>query len=186
MLSQKFPRAFELAFQLHREQVRKGSGIPYLAHLLSVTGLVFEAGGSEEEAIAALLHDAAEDQGGEATLTLIRTEFGSRVAELVAGLSDTFETPKPPWRDRKAAYLADLKTADESILRISLADKLHNSRAILTDHELFGTDIWDRFAGKRSGTVWYYTSLLKIYQSRSNLAMVREFARVVGKMQSLE
>jgi len=134
----RFEQAVLYATHVHGGHVRKGTTIPYLAHLLAVTTLVLEDDGKEDDAIAALLHDAAEDQGGTERLNDIRLRFGQRVAEIVAACSDTLETPKPPWRERKEAYLQHLESAPDEVLRISLADKLHNIRAITLDYERLG------------------------------------------------
>ncbi len=127
LLNERFDQALNYAIQLHADQLRKGSGVPYLAHLLSVTALVLEDGGSEDEAIAALLHDAVEDQGGLATLEEIRSKFGTHVADIVAGCTDSFEDPRPPWKQRKDRYLQHLAQATPEVRRVSLADKLHNA-----------------------------------------------------------
>lgn len=151
-LSTRFDEALIFASRLHAKQVRKGSGIPYISHLLAVTALVLEHGGGEDEAIAALLHDAIEDQGGDATRQEIRRRFGEVVVEIVNGCTDTDSTPKPPWRERKEAYIAHLPTATSSILLVSAADKLHNVRSILNDYRVVGEEIWQRFkAGKQIG-----------------------------------
>jgi hypothetical protein len=179
-LGHRFDRALRLARELHAEQHRKGSEIPYLAHLLGVTSLVLEDGGSEDEAIAALLHDAVEDQGGPKTLNVIRQRFGRRVADIVDGCSDTDATPKPPWKERKQAYIDHLATADSSVVRVSLADKLHNARAILFDLAVVGDALWDRFSASRADTVWYYESLVCAFADRSGSPMVPELRRVVA------
>ncbi len=165
-ITEKFKEALDFAFDLHKKQRRKGSKTPYIGHLLSVAGLVFEMGGDEEEAIAALLHDAVEDQGGAPTLHAIRECFGDRVAEIVAGCSDTDQKPKPPWRERKEAYLVHLATADPSVLRVSLADKIHNARDVLTSYRLVGDAVWDRFKGGKEGTLWYYRELAQAFRKR--------------------
>ena len=139
-----------LPLNTHRDQRRKGTEIPYIGHLLGVCSLVIEDGGTEDEAIAALLHDAAEDQGGEQTLERIRAEFGDHVAEIVRACSDTLEDPKPPWRTRKEAYLAHLDEQPAPVLRVSLADKLFNARAILRDYLSVGDELWQRFNGRRA------------------------------------
>lgn len=185
MLSDRFERAFSLAFNLHQGQVRKGSGVPYVGHLLAVAALVIENGGSEDEAIAALLHDAPEDQGGAATLARIEADFGTAVANLVLALSDTLDDPKPPWRERKATYLEQLYTAPQSVLRISLADKLHNARSIVADHQAVGPEIWARFKGGQAGTKWYYNALLQTFSERSNSVMLVDFESTVHKLQKL-
>src|SRR5437588_8327976 len=131
LLSTRFEEALVFATQLHREQTRKGTRIPYIAHLLGVTSIVLEHGGNEDEAIAALLHDAIEDQGGASTREEIRRQFGDRVVEIVDGCTDTDVMPKPPWRARKEAYLAHIIEATPSVRLVSAADKLHNARAIL-------------------------------------------------------
>src|SRR5581483_11417276 len=145
VLDDRFMRAAAKAAEVHRDQMRKGTEIPYFAHLLAVCALVLQDGGTEDEAIAALLHDAAEDQGGEAMLGEIEAEFGSDVSEIVAECSDTFESPKPPWRARKERYIAHLPQASRSALRVSVADKLDNARAILIDYRCLGEDLWARF-----------------------------------------
>jgi hypothetical protein len=179
-LGRRFDRALSLARELHAPQLRKGTEIPYIAHLLGVTSLVLEDGGTEDEAIAALLHDAVEDQGGETTLALIRHRFGRRVAEIVAGCSDTDVVPKPPWKERKQAYIDHLADADEGVLRVSLADKLHNARAILFDLELVGDAVWDRFKAGRAETLWYYESLVTAFAARDAGPMTQELRRVVA------
>ncbi len=148
-LGPRFDEALVYAADVHRDQRRKGTQTPYIAHLLHVAALVIEDGAlagelNEDEAIAALLHDAAEDQGGEERLADIRSRFGERVAEIVAACSDTFEDPKPPWRERKEAYIARLRTeTDRGILRVSAADKVHNCRAIVVDYRLLGDALVD-------------------------------------------
>ncbi|WP_119313948.1 HD domain-containing protein, partial [Calidithermus terrae] len=149
MLSERFKDALGLAFELHMGQRRKGTDVPYLAHLLAVSAIVLEHGGGEDEAIAALLHDAAEDQGGRETLERIRRRFGERVAAVVEGCTDAWEEPKPPWRGRKEAYLAHLPGADAATRLVSCADKLHNARAVLADYRRLGEGLWARFQGGR-------------------------------------
>ncbi len=175
ILGDRFAAAFSLAFKLHRGQDRKrsederdGPGIPYMAHLMSVAALVLEHGGDEDEAIAGLLHDGPEDQGGQETLDDIRRRFGHRVADVVEACSDTFETPKPKWRPRKQRYLDHLRQATSpSVFLISVADKVHNLRSILEDYRRIGDRLWERFTGKRDGTLWYYGELLKVYQEKA-------------------
>jgi (p)ppGpp synthase/HD superfamily hydrolase len=186
VLGERFERAFEVAFDLHRNQVRKGpKRIPYVGHLLGVTSIVLEDGGDEDEAIAALLHDGPEDQGGEATLTRIRSEFGDRVADIVEGCSDTLEDPKPPWRERKEAYLAHLEQAPDEVLRVSLADKLHNARAILSDYREVGEELWSRFNGTREESLWYYRSLVEIFARRCSGPLVEELDTTVSEIEVL-
>ncbi len=160
--------ALDLAVHLHDGQLRKGTQIPYVAHLLSVAALVQENGGTEDQVIAALLHDGPEDQGGEPTLALIRERFGETVGCIVAECSDTFETPKPPWRERKEAYVRHLETASPETILVSLADKTHNLGSILADHAEVGDAIWERFSGRKDGTRWYYEALLEVYRLRAS------------------
>lgn len=185
LLSSQFQKAFDFTFRLHASQTRKGSGIPYISHLMAVTALVIEDGGDEEQAIAALLHDAVEDQGGLDTLLEIQTRFGDRVASIVRGCSDSFVTPKPPWRERKEIYLSHLRQAPKDVRRVSLADKLHNAQSILRDLHKEGDSIWGRFNGGKDGTIWYYTTLVGIFQQIDNSPMVGELKRVVGEIQEM-
>lgn len=186
--SEELRRAFDLALKLHGDQRRKGTGIPYLGHLLGVTAIVIDGGGSGPEVLAALLHDGPEDSGGEETLALIRAEFGDEVAEIVNHLSDTFEDPKPPWKQRKESYLAELEAMPENemtgkVLRVSLADKLHNARSILLDRHDVGDAIWERFNGGREGSLWYYRSLAGIYEAKLGpTALVSEFRDTVNRL----
>ena len=147
MLSERFDNALAFASKLHRHQVRKGVDVPYISHLLAVCSLVIENGGSEDQAIAALLHDAAEDQGGAAMLSEIRARYGDAVAAIVADCTDAWEEPKPAWRERKERYLASLAAKPKTSLLVSLADKVHNARSILADHRAVGADVWTRFTG---------------------------------------
>jgi (p)ppGpp synthase/HD superfamily hydrolase len=179
----KFDHALLYASRLHRDQVRKGTSTPYITHLLAVASIVGENGGTEDEVVAALLHDAPEDQGGEATLQEIRDQFGDGVAETVDGCTDTYETPKPPWRERKERYLAHLAGASGSVRLVSSADKLHNSRAVLADYRLLGEDLWTRFNGKKEGTLWYYRAVVDALQGDSPI--VEELDRVVTELESL-
>ena len=159
VLSDRFEQALQFAAATHRTQIRKGSGIPYMGHLLGVCSLVIEDGGSEDEAIGALLHDAAEDHGGQAMLDQIKARFGDHVATIVAGCTDTLEDPKPDWCPRKQAYIEHLSCQPESVLRVSLADKLFNARAILRDYLEVGEELWTRFNSGRKGQLWYYRQL---------------------------
>ncbi len=145
VLGERFEQALQFAATTHRTQLRKGSNVPYVGHLLGVCSLVIEDGGSEDEAIAALLHDAVEDQGGGRMLEDIRVRFGDHVAAIVDACSDRVESPKPPWKERKAAYLEHLEHQPRAVLRVSLADKLFNARAILRDHLVVGEELWSRF-----------------------------------------
>ena len=184
-LSSRFEEALILATRLHTNQVRKGARIPYVAHLLAVTALVLEDGGDEYQAIAALLHDAVEDQGGIETLDEIRKHFGERVAHIVEGCSDSFESPKPPWKERKVNYLRHLREADIDVMRVSLADKLHNARSILRDLQQHGDVIWERFKGGKDGTLWYYRSLVDVFHENNFSPMVGELQRVFNEIEGL-
>lgn len=184
-LSARFDEALVFASRLHAKQVRKGSGIPYISHLLAVTALVLEYGGGEDEAIAALLHDAIEDQGGDATRQEIRHRFGEVVVEIVNGCSDTDRSPKPPWRDRKEAYIAHLHAATPSILLVSAADKLHNVRSILNDYRVVGEELWQRFKAGKQGTLWYYRSLLEIYKVYYPTALTAELERTMRELEAV-
>jgi (p)ppGpp synthase/HD superfamily hydrolase len=179
----KFDHALLYASRLHRDQVRKGTSTPYITHLLAVASIVGENGGTEDEVVAALLHDAPEDQGGEATLQEIRDQFGDGVAEIVDGCTDTYETPKPPWRERKERYLAHLAGASGSVRLVSSADKLHNARTVLSDYRLLGEDLWTRFNGKKEGTLWYYRAVVDVLQGDSPI--VEELDRVVTELETL-
>lgn len=177
--------AFDFAYQLHEKQYRKGTDIPYIAHLLAVAALVFEAGGDEDQVIAALLHDAAEDQGGRETLNLIRSTFGHRVAYIVEACSDTLSFPKPPWRKRKETYLKHLPDAPSYVLLVSLADKLHNAKSILRDMRNKGSDVFEKFNGGKSGTLWYYSQLVEIFQETEQNFLRDEFIQVVDQIKIL-
>ena len=165
MFSPRLDAAFALAHDLHYAQIRKTSGIPYIGHLLLVTGTVIEGGGDEDETIAAVFHDGPEDQGCMELLEKIRKRFGDRVADIVAGCSDTFVTPKPPWKERKEAYISHLPTASKSVLLVSAADKLCNARATFEDYLEVGDKVFERFRGGKEGTLWYYRALIDVYKS---------------------
>ncbi|MGH2543607.1 MAG: HD domain-containing protein [Ardenticatenaceae bacterium] len=185
MLTARFEEALAFAHRLHAGQQRKGEDIPYIAHLLAVTSIVLEHGGDEEEAIAALLHDAIEDQGGAATREAIRARFGERVAAIVGGCSDTDVTPKPPWRQRKEAHLATLKNASPSVRLVSAADKLHNVRSLIMNYRLQGEALWQRFNGGKSGTLWYYRAVADMLQEVGPMPLTNELARAVGELEAL-
>lgn len=183
-LSHRFEQALVYAHKLHRKQTRKGGNIPYISHLLSVAALVLENGGDEDEAIAALLHDAVEDQGGKATREVILNMFGERVTEIVDGCTDADTIPKPPWRERKEQYIARLRHASSSVRRVALADKLHNARSILRDLSRDGEATWDKFKGGKSGTLWYYRTVLEVFlESDPDSWLVQELNRVVGEFE---
>jgi hypothetical protein len=181
----RFERALSLAHRLHQNQVRKGTPIPYIAHLMAVSSLVLEDGGSEDEAIAALLHDAVEDQGGRPTLDRIRELFGQRVAELVEGCTDAYGSPKPPWRKRKEDHLAHLAQADPGIQRIKTADMLHNIRCTLKGFRESGAALWERFSVGRDEQLWYYRSACRIFSRQKVSAHLPELRRTVALLARL-
>lgn len=185
MLGERFDQALLLASELHRTQQRRDSGVPYVAHLLAVTGIALEHGADEDMAIAALLHDAVEDQGGLPTAARIRAAFGARVHDLVLALSDTTDDPKPPWRARKLAYLEHLTTAAPDVLLLSCCDKLHNARSIVEDHAHVGPAVWQRFRGQRDGTLWYYRELSTRFAQRGPFRLANLLAEVVARMHQL-
>jgi (p)ppGpp synthase/HD superfamily hydrolase len=184
-LGPRFDHALVYASIVHGGQRRKGTKVPYVAHLLGTCALVLEDGGSEDEAIAALLHDAVEDQGGKDRLRDIRRRFGREVAEIVRGCTDTFESPKPPWLPRKQAYLLRLrKERSKAVLRVSLADKLHNARALLRDIQS-GAIRWKAFNAGPGSQLWYYRSAVKVFRKGplKGTPMVRELERTVAALE---
>ncbi|MGY6635690.1 MAG: HD domain-containing protein [Erythrobacter sp.] len=184
-LTDRFDDALAYASRIHRAQIRKGSGIPYISHLIGVAAIALENGASEDEAIAALLHDAVEDQGGRARLDDIRTRFGDQVAQIVADCTDSHAEPKPAWRPRKEAYIASLAHKPAASLAVSLADKTHNAAAINADLHEVGGDVWSRFTGGRAGTLWYYRALADAFLRHLPGASARRFGREVATMEQL-
>lgn len=184
--------AFTLAAQLHRSQRRKGGPVPYIAHLMAVAALVAEAGGSEDEVIAALLHDAVEDQGGARTLAKIEELFGEQVAGIVESCSDSVadtteqKVPqKAPWRQRKEKYLAHLAEASDSARLVSCADKLHNARSILADFRSHGDAVWEKFKGGHD-TLWYYREVVRAFETYgAPPRLLDELARTVKTIHEL-
>jgi (p)ppGpp synthase/HD superfamily hydrolase len=185
MLSERFDAALVYASSAHRNQVRKGSDIPYVSHLLGVASLAIEIGADEDQAIAALLHDAVEDQGGQPRLDDIRARFGSRVASIVSDCTDSWEEPKPDWRPRKEAYLASLSSKHPDSLLVSLADKMHNASAINADLAVHGPAVWDRFTGGRNGSLWYYSELALAFERRLPGAPSKRLKALVAEMHDL-
>ena len=191
ILSERFEDALALAASAHRNQRRKGSEIAYVGHLLGVCALVIEEGGNEDEAIAALLHDVVEDQGGKSRLEEIRERFGDRVATIVRACSDRIgddghdptEQGKDAWRARKEEYLEHLEHQPPEVLIVSLADKLYNARAISRDYTEIGEALWPRFTGERDGTVWYYRSLSeKFSRLLPTCRMSRELEQITSSL----
>jgi (p)ppGpp synthase/HD superfamily hydrolase len=184
-LTRRFEEALAYAYRLHAGQRRKASGEPYIAHPLSVAALVIEDGGDEDEAIAALLHDVIEDQGGEEVREQIDQRFGERVAAIVSGCSDADTLPKPPWRERKEAFLRSLRQASPEVLRVTAADKLHNARSVLRAYRRQGDALWQRFNGGKQGTLWYYRAIVELLQERRGGPLVEELTRVVTELEEL-
>jgi (p)ppGpp synthase/HD superfamily hydrolase len=182
-LTKRFSDALAFADDRHRDHVRKGTEIPYISHLLAVAGIVLEFGGTEDEAIAALLHDATEDK--KATAEEIRRTFGESVVRIVKECSDTEEDPKPPWRPRKERYIEHLGQASDSTLLVSAADKLHNARAILADYRQIGDRLWERF-NTDADSLWYYRSLVEAFRkTRAPVPLIDELDRVVTQLEGL-
>lgn len=190
ILTSRFEEALTFAAQLHAAQVRKGTAIPYLAHLLSVASIALEHGANEDEAIAALLHDAVEDQGGAPTRETISRRFGEGVAAIVEECTDADIIPKPPWQARKEKYIAHIGEASASARLVSASDKLHNARAILLDYRLHGDALWSRFTGGKDGTLWYYRSLVAAFRTAqppvaAQAALIDELDRTVTELERL-
>jgi GTP pyrophosphokinase len=164
-LSPAFEDALVFASASHRGQMRKGTSIPYISHPLGVASIALEFGASETQAIAALLHDTIEDC--EVSRAEIERRFGADAARIVADCTDSSTTPKPPWKERKARYIAHLAAVRPDVLLVSAADKLHNSGAIVRDVGRDGPGVWKRFSQGPDEVVWYYRSLLAAFQSRS-------------------
>ena len=185
MLTERFEAALVFAARLHRNQRRKGSGVPYVSHLLAVCELTLEYGGDEDEAIAALLHDAIEDQGGAAARAEILLGFGERVTEIVDGCTDTDQTPKPAWRKRKETYIRHVKQASASVRLVSACDKLHNARSLVMDYRVYGEELWGRFTGGRAGTLWYYRAMVNAFRAAGSSELIAELDRVVTELETL-
>lgn len=186
-LTERFLAALALASKINSGR-RLGTEIPYIAHLLVVAGLVLEDGGGETEAIAALLHDSVEDGGGRPLLAAIEREFGPRVAMIVAACSDTLDADdERPWRQRKEAYMAHLPSVtDEAVLRVVLADKVHNARSIVRIYRDEGHELWDRFTNKTAGDqLWYYSELLRFFSARQSGPLVEDLRRAVAELAEL-
>ncbi|HEX6475453.1 MAG TPA: HD domain-containing protein [Candidatus Limnocylindria bacterium] len=187
LYSERLIEALGMAARLHAGQRRKGSDIPYLSHLLGTCAIALDYGAGEDEAIAALLHDAIEDVQPTEEARAAVAAFGPEVLRLVEGCTDSDTHPKPPWRQRKEAYIAHVAERDAAILLVSAADKLHNSRSILSDLRRFGPATWDRFNGGRDGSLWYYRTLVGAF--RANPAhpreLVDELDRTVTELEAL-
>ena len=184
-LSPEFDDALAFVARLHRDQFRKGTGIPYVSHLMSVSSLIMEFGGTETEAIAGLLHDAIEDQGGDRIRKVIQKRYGDDVTKIVVACTDADTIPKPPWRERKEAYIAHLETAPDSVRLVSGCDKLHNARAILLDYREHGEKLWSRFKGGKDGSLWYYRTITDILLKEGPNQLAAELDRVVTEIERL-
>ena len=183
ILSIRFDEALCFASEIHRQQTRKSTAIPYLTHLMAVSSLVGEHGGDEDQMIAALLHDAMEDQ--DVTRQEIEQRFGKRVADIVEGCTDATEHPKPPWRQRKERYLAHLPEASPDTKLVSVADKLHNARSILLDFRIIGPEIWTRFNAGADELLWYYSSLIQAFRKNWQHPLVDELERVINQIMEI-
>jgi (p)ppGpp synthase/HD superfamily hydrolase len=178
-LTERFDAAVRYAREVHEGQTRKSTNTPYIAHLLGVSSIVLDDGGSEDEAVAALLHDAAEDHGGRARLADIRSRFGDAVAKIVEDCTDSWETPKKPWAERKRAYAEHARTVPSSSLRVSVADKVHNTYAILRELRNEGESVWQRFNAAPDDVISYYQSLVRSYREAGGGKLVDELERIV-------
>jgi (p)ppGpp synthase/HD superfamily hydrolase len=189
-LTARFPAALAVAWEVHGRQLRKKTGIPYMAHVMAVCALALEHGADEDVAIAALLHDSVEDStDGAAMQRTIAEDFGPRVARIVISCSDAIAVPgepKPPWKERKERYLHHLQhDADVDALLVSACDKVHNARSILADLRTEGTEVWERFTVKDPNEqLWYYTSVLQILRRRLPVALTDELADLVDAIRA--
>jgi (p)ppGpp synthase/HD superfamily hydrolase len=190
LLSSRFQVALVYAAQAHAGHCRKGTTIPYISHPLAVASMVLDHGGDEDEVISALLHDTVEDSGGESRLKDIRTHFGNRVADIVDACSDAYGdaaagTVKPDWRPRKENHLHHLKSASPSVLLVTVADKLHNARAVLADYKIQGEQLWSRFNASRDESLWYYRSVADILTERFPSSLTDELRSAVVQLEAL-
>jgi (p)ppGpp synthase/HD superfamily hydrolase len=182
MNSLRLRHAFDYAATLHASDVRKGSRVPYLSHLLEVCAIVLRYGGNEDAAIAALLHDAAEDHGGKPRLVDIQMNFGKAVAGVVQECTDSTETLKEPWEGRKRSYVKHLAKASRGGLLVSAADKLSNVRAILSDHYVIGDKVYARFKRPKKRTLWYYNALCRVFSTHLRGDLPKELRRTVAEL----
>ena len=182
-LTKRFSEAVNYACAAHNGQLRKGTDIPYTSHLLAVAAIALEHGATEEEAIAALLHDVVEDQGGKPRLDDVLARFGASVASIVEGCTDADVIPKPPWRQRKENYLRHIATASASVRLVSTADKLHNARSILADYRRHGDALWSRFNASKEETLWYYRALVTAFRTAGSNELVEELDGVVTEIE---
>ncbi len=183
--SERFEQALTWALGLHGEQKRKLTGVPYVGHLLRVCGTVMEYAGDEDEVIAALLHDALEDQNRPGLSDELVERFGSGVLHIIKQCSDREEAPPPPWRKRKEAFLERLKMADASVRLVTAADKLDNVRNLITSYRVWGELIWDHFRGGKEGTLWYYREVARVLRHASEHPLLLELERAVEELETL-
>ena len=186
MMTERFLDAIKIALSLHRDQVRKGSDVPYVSHLLRVTGMVLEYGADEDTAIAAMLHDAVEDQGGLPTAQLIRERFGERVGRFVLGCSDSVTEsghPKRPWRERKEKMIAAIKDLAPETRLIITCDKLDNLRSMINAYRTAGEGFWKRFSGGREGTLWYYHSMIETLRNVGGCPLLEELGNTLARLE---
>jgi len=174
MTRDRIAEAIEMCVRVHAGQTRKGSGAPYVFHPLAVAGLVADAGGDEDQILAAILHDAVEDGGGEPVRAEIETRFGADVAAMVVAASDTDQTPKPPWRPRKEAFVSRIRNESPRVKLVVAADKVHNVQALRRDLESAGPEVWGRFNGGHEGTVWYYRAVAEALAEGWDHPLARE------------
>jgi len=184
-LSRQFEKALTYATRIHGGQLRKKTRIPYIGHILGVAAIAMEYGADETEAIAALLHDAVEDCGGAKRLRDIERKFGKDVARIVEGCTDTDQTPKPPWLERKKAYVTHVRRAPMPTKLVSASDKLHNVRAILMDYRKEGEKLWSRFNRGKRGALWYYRALVSAFNGKRIQPLVQELDRTLTKLELL-
>ena len=184
-LSDRFEHALSWAITLHGEQKRKLSGVPYVGHLLRVCGTVMEYAGDEDEVIAALLHDALEDQNRPGLEEDIADRFGSGVLHIIKQCSDREDSPPPPWRKRKEAFLERLKMADASVRLVTAADKLDNVRNLVTLYSAWGDRVWEHFRGGKEGTLWYYRAAVNVLRHASENPLILELELAVRELESL-
>ena len=185
-LTDKYESALIFANRLHQKQIRRINRTPYFAHLLSVSALVLEDGGTEEEAIAALLHDAIEDQGGKKTGDIIRDKFGNEIADIVEGCTEESILPKPSWRERKQKYIDNLRHSSPEICRVALADKLHNTISNIEEYYQHGIDIWQNFGEGKKGLVWFYSSVIEaVRDTKYSGLLMDKLARAVSQLEQL-
>jgi (p)ppGpp synthase/HD superfamily hydrolase len=184
-LSSKFTKALAYASRVHGGKLRKKTKIPDIGHILGVTAIALEYGANETEAIAALLHDAVEDAGGEKRLRDIQRKFGGAVAKIVDGCTDSYAEPKPPWLDRKQKYVGHVRSASASTKLVSASDKLQNVRSLLRNYREDGSKLWRRYSSGKEGALWYYRALVKAFTGKRIQPLVRELDRVLTELESM-